>query len=135
MDKAEKKEIEFILRGDRKEMAKKLLKRARVSADFIEWLSSGYDLHIALEVISHLIDDIPPDVEWLRDYYLINGDRMVLTEEGWIPAEMNTKAYTGSEPCEVLDEVNSPTSTPEQNKPRPCRPLPKRKRERTKIAR
>jgi hypothetical protein len=49
-----------------------------------------------------------PDRNWWRDYYLLTGDHMVCTEEGWVPAEMNAREVTGEDPDEVLDEVNAP---------------------------
>jgi hypothetical protein len=52
--------------------------------------------------------DYGPDKTYLRDLYLVTGDHMVLTEEGWIPAASNTFQETGDDPMEVLDEVNKP---------------------------
>jgi len=110
---------EYILGQREQKKARDLLNRAGCSQRIIDDLRSGYSLHIAIDVVANLIGDIPPDENWLRDYYLINGDHMVLTEEGWIPAEMNTREYTGAEPCEVLDEVNAPKRK-KQKGPSPC---------------
>jgi hypothetical protein len=52
--------------------------------------------------------DWAPDPHWWRDYFILTGAHMVLTEEGWLPAECNTREATGADPMEVLDEVNAP---------------------------
>lgn len=64
----------------------------------------------AMQALEHLTDffDEAPDKNWYRDYYLLTGDHMQLTEEGWVPASLNTREQTGEEPMEVLDEVNFP---------------------------
>jgi hypothetical protein len=36
---------------------------------------------------------------------------MVLTEVGWIPAEMNTFEATGEKPMKVISEVNGPDAS------------------------
>jgi hypothetical protein len=67
----------------------------------------------AMEVLTSLEDiigDRAPDTEWWGEYFTLTGDHMHLTEEGWIPAEMNTLAATGSEPLEVIGEVNAPST-------------------------
>jgi hypothetical protein len=51
--------------------------------------------------------DPAPDENWFRDYYTLTGDHVVLTEEGWIPADQNTVEVTGEEPMEIFDEVNA----------------------------
>ncbi len=61
-----------------------------------------------LAVVADLRGEDPPDKDWFRQYFLLTGDHMVLTEEGWIPAACNTKAFTGFDPAEVLEEVNAP---------------------------
>lgn len=58
-------------------------------------------------LIDHLMEfgffEQAPDENWFPDYYSLTGDHMVLTEEGWLPADQNTR----EEPMEVFDEVNS----------------------------
>jgi hypothetical protein len=65
-----------------------------------------------MDLMDKLMDfgffDPAPDENWFRDYYTLTGDHVVLTEEGWIPADQNTVEITGEEPMEILDEVNAP---------------------------
>lgn len=68
---------------------------------------------LAMHMLSHLEElwkDVSPDGEWYREFYLLTGDHMQLTEEGWIPADQNTFEATGAAPMEVLDEVNAPVA-------------------------
>lgn len=46
-----------------------------------------------------------PDPQWWADYFRLTGQHMVLTEEGWVPAALNTREETREEPMEVLVEV------------------------------
>ena len=64
----------------------------------------------ALKLLEDVADqcDEAPFPEFFKRYYLLTGDHMVLTEEGWIPAELNTLEHTGAEPMETFDEVNAP---------------------------
>ena len=64
----------------------------------------------ALDLLDALSDffDVAPDANYIRDIYLITGDHMVLTDEGWVTSESNTWEVTGEEPMEVFDEVNKP---------------------------
>lgn len=52
--------------------------------------------------------DTSPDKTWYRELFVLNGEHMVLTEEGWIPADQNTREVTGVDPVEIFDEVNKP---------------------------
>lgn len=99
-----------------------LLERATVVvAEFAKSLKTGgihsvgksadqHKVERGLEVLDHLTDlfEEGPDENWWRDFYLLTGDHMVCTNEGWIPAHMNTKKYTGYPPEEIMDEVNAP---------------------------
>lgn len=64
-----------------------------------------------MDLLNNLLDfgffDPAPDEDWFRDFYTLTGDHVVLTEEGWIPADQNTREITGEEPMEILDEVNA----------------------------
>lgn len=60
-----------------------------------------------VDAISEFLDEAPDD-NFFRDLFVLTGDHMVLTEEGWITAESNTDEETNGEPSEVLDEVNAP---------------------------
>lgn len=84
-----------------------LLRRAKIAQSTIDRNYSADCLRAMLEVVADL-NDAGPDENWFRDYYLITGEHMQLTEEGWVPAEMNTREYTGEDPAEILDEVNTP---------------------------
>lgn len=64
-----------------------------------------------LEGLAEIVGDRAPDANWWRDYYELDGTHMQLTEEGWVPADQNTREATGVEPMEVLDEVNKPISS------------------------
>lgn len=86
-----------------------LLRRAGVSEETIAAAVNRDSVTTAVEVASDMLGDRAPDDNWLRDWYLVTGDHMVRTEEGWIPAEMNTREHTGEDPMEVLEEVNAPT--------------------------
>jgi hypothetical protein len=87
-----------------RERTRDLLKRAGVSGDVIEMLRTGSELLGGLAVASDLLAEKAPDKDWHRDCYLLTGEHMVLTEEGWVPAEMNQ----GADAVDVLDEVNAP---------------------------
>lgn len=65
-------------------------------------------LMACLDALRTIVDEHGPDEDWYRDYFTLTGDHMVLTDEGWVPAEMNTREYTGYDPAEVLDEINAP---------------------------
>jgi hypothetical protein len=97
----------------RLEKAYDLLKRARVSEHVYSKLKTEDQIGTALAVVDDLLCDTSPDEDWWRDYFLFTGDHMHLTEEGLIPAEMNTYAYTGSSPMEVLEEINAPAERKE----------------------
>lgn len=62
----------------------------------------------ALEALNDFLDERAPDENWWHEYFTLTGDHMHLTEEGWIPADQNTREATGFDPMEVLCEVNAP---------------------------
>lgn len=86
---------------------KDLLARANVSLEVVGDVVIAA-LRSALDVAADHVGDRAPDKLWWEQYYRLTGEHMHLTEEGWIPAEMNTLAYMGCEPAEVLKEVNKP---------------------------
>lgn len=90
------------------QLACDLLGRAGVASDTIKDAETLGALEVALDVACDIFNERAPDAKWFRDYFSLTGDHWVLTEEGWIPAEMNTREATGSDPVEVLDEVNAP---------------------------
>lgn len=92
------------------ELIKDLLKRAGVDQEYLLAETDESKLRFALDCIMSIFWEFAPnrDPDWYGDYYTITGDHMHCTEEGWIPAEMNTFEYTGYEPMEVLYEVNKP---------------------------
>ena len=67
-------------------------------------------ISMAMALLSDVADrsgEIAPFPEFFKRYFLLTSEHMVLTEEGWIPAECNTREHTGVDPMEVLDEVNA----------------------------
>jgi hypothetical protein len=59
-------------------------------------------------------ETLPPDATWYRDYYVLTGEHMILTDEGWCPG-MEKQALIDEylEDGEatdtlILDEVNAP---------------------------
>ena len=86
-----------------------LLLRAGVSQETLSEIDNDNSLCVALEVVVDMLAEGPsPDSSWWKERYEVTGEHVVLTEEGWMPAEMNTVEHTGEEPVEVLDEVNAP---------------------------
>lgn len=70
-----------------------------------------YRMTFAMSLITRAADycaNHPPDKNWFRDLYLLTGDHMVLTDEGWEPAYV-VKMYRNEDPTwEPIDEVNAP---------------------------
>lgn len=65
----------------------------------------------ALDSLYELFDEIAPDTQWMRDYYLVNGEHAILGEYGWEPGE-NLASYRSETPdWQPLDEVNAPAQT------------------------
>ena len=86
-----------------------LLGRAGAWLADIPALEDPEKASLALKVCALVIDDRQaPDKTWWREYFTLSGDHWVLTDEGWVPGEMNTREVCGDEPAEVLDEVNAP---------------------------
>ena len=67
-----------------------------------------------LKLVEEIVDERGPDVLWFRDLHRFEGTHAVLTEEGWVPAEYNTREVTGEDPMEVFDEVNAPAGNSEE---------------------
>lgn len=55
------------------------------------------------------LGDNPPDSEWFRDFYLITGEHMVLTEEGWQAGAEKQSLIDEYGADYIQDEVNVPT--------------------------
>jgi len=70
-----------------------------------------------LEHLIEFVDEEAPDPYWWRDYFVLTGDHMILTEEGWEPGESKAKYQADDPKWEPLDEVNAPTSTTEGSEP------------------
>jgi len=101
---------EWQMKLEQMDKAKSLLARAGVDETTISTLDLG-TLRAAIDVAADLVGEKAPDATWFREYYEITGDHMVLTEDGWIPAEFNTREITGEDPAEVIEEVNAPTAS------------------------
>lgn len=97
------------MRDEQQELAKSLLQRCNVPDEVINTSNNNETLLFGLNVAFHASGEIAPDKNWLKEYYSITGDHMVLTEYGWLPADQNTFEATGEEPLEIRDEINAPT--------------------------
>lgn len=95
---------------ERRVKARSLLTRAGVSDETISLAVESDSMLTAIEVVADLLaEQEPPDETWWREKFLFTGEHMVETDDGWIPAAMNTAEVCGDEgPSEVLDEVNAP---------------------------
>lgn len=57
---------------------------------------------------------LAPDQDWYRDYYVLTGSHMILTDEGWCPGDCKQSLideYLGDGEAVdnvILDEVNAP---------------------------
>lgn len=96
------------MKNEHQELAKSLLRRCNVTDEVINTLNSNETLMAGLNVAFDVMGEVAPDKSWLKEYYSITGDHMVLTEYGWIPADQNTFEATGEEPLEIRDEINVP---------------------------
>lgn len=111
-----KRDPQFFTDESKAELAVRLIERAtyRVPqfADSLRRsnMPDGSKVTRALEVLDALadLDERGADEDWYRDYFTLTGQHMQLTEEGWVPADQNTREVTGEEPMEVFDEVNAP---------------------------
>lgn len=73
-------------------------------------------LELATDLLNRAADDMEdrsPDTTWLRDYFTLTGEHMILTDEGWEPGDAKqtylddwAKHPQWSDP--ILDEVNAP---------------------------
>jgi hypothetical protein len=63
-----------------------------------------------VERAAEVFSDNPPDYEWFRDYYLISGEHMILTDEGWEPGNLKEQIRKDCDDpeWEPNDEVNIP---------------------------
>lgn len=66
----------------------------------------GEPLDLVKRAADHCSDN-PPDREWFRDLYLITGDHMVLTDEGWEPGNVKDELIKEYGADAILDEVNA----------------------------
>jgi len=60
-----------------------------------------------LERAKPKFEDGGPDAEWHRDFFLLAGDHMICTDEGWQPGDTEP----APDPDDILDEVNAPPAT------------------------
>lgn len=70
-------------------------------------LETAWKFIDAMDPLTDYIEQVP-DAHWLKDYYLLTGDHMILTEEGWECGGLKS-SY---EDQYVLDEVNAPPPPP-----------------------
>lgn len=68
-------------------------------------LQAKYDK--AMDLLSRAenrMDAEAPDATWMEEYYVLTGDHMICTEEGWTPGENKPDIH----PDDILMEVNAP---------------------------
>jgi hypothetical protein len=95
------------LSDQERERMRDLLLRAGVKPATVAEIKDDEGLCNSVDAAAERWGDRAPDKRWFKDWFLITGEHMILTEEGWMPADMNG----GEEPMEVLDEVNAPVRT------------------------
>jgi hypothetical protein len=54
-----------------------------------------------------VLEEHPPDVSWLRDFYLLTGDHMILTDEGWQSGDGKNSVIEQFGNDAIYDEVNA----------------------------
>lgn len=74
-------------------------------------------LELALDLLDRAANDMEdrsPDSTWLRDFFVLTGDHMILTDEGWESGEVKQDyldTWQKDHPSwsnPILDEVNAP---------------------------
>ena len=55
-----------------------------------------------------VLEERPQDTNWLRDFYLLTGDHMILTDEGWESGEAKDNVIEQFGNDAIYDEVNAP---------------------------
>ena len=83
-------------------LASKLLSKCRVSDSALN--QTVFSAVSLLERAAEYLGDNPPDTDWFRDYYLLTGDHVILTDEGWEPASCKEQLLTDG--GEVYEELN-----------------------------
>jgi hypothetical protein len=84
---------------------------------FYDGITSHGDSLILLDRLIHAMDlleraepkfeDGGPDVDWHRDFFLLTGDHMICTDEGWQPGDTEPRPDAD----EILCEVNAPEAS------------------------
>lgn len=68
-----------------------------------------------LERAAERFDEVAPDKNWFREYFILTGAHMILTAEGWqsgeVKEELVKEAQENGEDVSdwILDEVNAPS--------------------------
>jgi hypothetical protein len=70
-----------------------------------EQLQKAMDL---LERASEKLSEQPPDNTWWRDYFMLTGEHMICTEEGWQTGSCKQELISEYGDDHILDEVNKP---------------------------
>ena len=65
---------------------------------------------------AHMADRSAPDSEWWKEYFLLTGEHMVLTDEGWEPGEVKGSYLQEDPTWTPLDEVNGSMATESSNR-------------------
>jgi hypothetical protein len=72
------------------------------------------DDKVKLEKAMNLLDraaeahEAAPDAQWFKEYFLLGGQHMILTDEGWESGEAKEYYLADDPDWEPLDEVNAP---------------------------
>lgn len=61
-----------------------------------------------LERAADHMSDNPPDCDWFHDLYLLTGEHMILTDEGWQPGNCKQAILDEYGDDAILEEVNAP---------------------------
>ena len=69
----------------------------------------GEAMRLLEEVETHLIEtEECPNGTWFRRYFLLTGDHMILTDEGWEPGEAKQSYLDAGDADAIQDEINIP---------------------------
>lgn len=70
----------------------------------------GKAMSLLTQLINHRADNeySMPTPEFLKEYFLLSGEHMILTEDGWEPGSGKESYPDDGLSPELLDEVNAP---------------------------
>lgn len=73
-------------------------------------MTNDEKLDLAMDLLFRIEanETVPPDPHWYRDYYVLTGAHMILTDEGWTPGDCKQGLIEDYDESAILDEVNAP---------------------------